>query len=331
VDGLGRQTSEVPLAVRDTARFWSRKSSGFLQDEWRPTDDLTVNLGLRFDEVRAVRDDSRLSPRASLVWAAAEGLQLHVGYARYFLPAPLESAGETPLDFVGTTAAPPSQRGDPPLPETDEYYDIGVQRAFDHLTLGIDAYWREARNLIVEGQFGPANLPRAFNFAQGRLRGVELTATFAQGPVSTWANLAVARAEGREVVSNQFYFTPAELGELARAFTSLPQDQTVTGSAGIAYRRSALQVSGDLVYGSGLPTTPAGGAPNSSHLSPYAQLNLAAVYRLASFNGRPLDLRVDILNVFDASYRLRDGRGLGDGEPLWGPRRGVFIGVEQTF
>jgi outer membrane receptor protein involved in Fe transport len=136
--------------------------------------------------------------------------------------------------------------------------------------------------------------------------------------------------DGRQIVSNQFYFTAGQLAALER-FTPLPQDQVVTGSAGAAYRWSALQVSADLVFGSGLPTTPVGALPNGGHLPPYVQANLAAVYRVASFEQRPLDLRLDIVNLFDARYELRDGRGVGNGQPLWGPRRGLFVGLEQSF
>jgi outer membrane receptor protein involved in Fe transport len=331
LDAVGRQTSDQPRTAAEYVRVATRKLSAFAQDEWRPTDDLTVNAGLRFDDVSAGRRDSRVSPRVSAVWTLSGGTALHAGYARYFVPAPIDSAGEAPGELAHTTGATPSLASAAPLPEQDDYFDVGAQRDLGRLTLGLDAYWRQARNLIAEGQFGPANLARAFNYGEGRLRGFEASVTYADGPWLAWGNLAVARAEGRRIVSNQAWFSPDQLAYLARNFTPTPLDQTVTASAGGSYRWSRLQVSADGVLGSGLPTTPAGAAPNAAHLAAYAQLNLAAVWRLASFAQRPLDLRLDVMNVFDARYRLRDGRGLGDGPPQWGPRRGVFVGLEQAF
>jgi outer membrane receptor protein involved in Fe transport len=330
VDATGRQSSLAPLPFADGAALAQRKLSVFLQDEWRLTSDLTLNLGGRLDRVRQTgMEETAFSPRASLVWIMPNGATAHLGYARYVLPAPLESAGEAPTDLAGTTAATPGLAGGGLRSERDDYLDVGVQQTWDHLTLGVDAYHRQARDLIAEGEFGPGNLARAFNYRRGRLMGVELSATYDDGPLSAWGNLAVARGRGREVVSNQFYFTPRQLAELAAGDTALREDQRVTATTGGAYRLGRMKASGSLIFGSGLPRTPPGAPTNSDHLAPYAQLDLSLDYRLG--RERPLMLRLDLINVADARYRLRDATGLGDGLPLWGPRRGVFLGLEQTF
>ena len=85
VDAAGRQTSNRPLTFHETDRLNTRKASVFAQDEWKPLSGVTVNLGLRFDDVDAARDENRLSPRVNMVWAAGVGVTLHAGYARYFL------------------------------------------------------------------------------------------------------------------------------------------------------------------------------------------------------------------------------------------------------
>ena len=54
---------------------------------------------------------------------------------------------------------------------------------------------------------------------------------------------------------------------------------------------------------------------------------ITAVYR----HGHGLDLRLDLINLFDARYRLRDGTGLVAGPVAYGARRGLFVGVEQGF
>lgn len=331
VDAIGMQSSLVPRTLTDRTTLAQRKQSVFLQDEWRLTPDVTLNVGGRFDQVHQARSEGAFSPRASLVWVMPNGATVHAGYARYVLPAPLEAPGETPADLARTTAATPGLAGDGLKSERDDYFDVGVQEDWDHLTVGVDAYYRRASDLIAEGEFGPGNLAKAFNYRRGRLMGVELSATYAAGPISAWGNLAVAQACGRDVVSNQFYFTPSQLAVLAAGDTALREDQRVTASGGGSYRLGRLTASGSAVFGSGLPRTPAGAAINAGHLAPYAQLDLSLNYRLDGWRERPLEVRLDLINVTDARYKLRDGTGLGDGLPLWGPRRGVFVGLEQTF
>jgi outer membrane receptor protein involved in Fe transport len=58
---------------------------------------------------------------------------------------------------------------------------------------------------------------------------------------------------------------------------------------------------------------------------------MSVVYRLDGLRDRPLDVRLDANNIFDARYALRDGTSLGDGYPQWAPRSGVVVGLEQQF
>jgi outer membrane cobalamin receptor len=331
IDSQGRQISDIPLVFADHGRLRTRKLSVFLQDEWRPTNDITLNLGVRADDVRSTQSARRLSPRAGAVWTLPGGAVLHIGYARYFLAPPHDAAAEKPIDLAGTSAAPPTLTGNAPGFETDDYYDVGLQWTLEDLMIGIDGYWRDARNLIAEGSFGPAHLDRVFSYDRAHIRGVELTTTYSRNALSAWFNLALAQGRGRGISGNQYYFTPAQLVSLAAHFAPLGLDQRYTASAGLSYHHGPLRLSGDMVYGSGLPQVRSGGIAASAHLPDHAQCNLAAVYRIASFEGRPLDMRMDITNVFDAHYILRDAGAPGSGLPQWGPRRGLFVGIEQAF
>jgi outer membrane receptor protein involved in Fe transport len=330
-DAAGRQTAETPLTFAEHSTGTLRKTSAFVQDEWRLGGDVTLNLGARLDATHGVRSEAAFSPRTSLVWQAPSGATFHVGYARYFLPAPLDGRGElTAEGLAGTTGAPPTQNGDPLRSEHDDYVDVGLQQSFEHLTLGTDAYARRARNFIAEGEFGPANLPATYNYGRAQIRGVELAATYDAGPLTGWANLALARGVGRAITPNQFFFTAAQLATLAARDVPLREDQRLTGSGGITYRKGRLTTSGSLLFGSGLPRTPPGEEVNASHLPAYVQADVSLGYRLDGWGG-PLEARVDLINAFDARYRLRDGTGLGDGQAAWSPPRGLFVGLEQTF
>jgi outer membrane receptor protein involved in Fe transport len=336
VDAAGVQTTDQPLTIVDNSAKTELEASVYLEDEWKPVDSVTLNYGLRFDQVDAYRDENQFSPRVNLVWTPTDTTTLHAGYARYFTPPPFELvAGETLAKFAGTTAASAVTQDDLPRSERDNYYDVGAQQRLGHLTLGVDGYWRDATNLIDEGQFGAPIILTPFNYSQGRIRGIEFSGTYAQGPFSAWANLSISKAQGKDIVSSQFNFSQQELAYIANHFIYLDHDQTYTASGGASYKFGELKLSADALYGSGLrsnePLAGGGDIPNGDHVPGYVQVNLAANYHLAFSKAGPLDLRFDIINVGDEKYEIRDGTGVGVGAPQWGPRRGFFAGVTKSF
>jgi outer membrane receptor protein involved in Fe transport len=330
LDGAGNQISNAPTTIVDNSRANAWTYSVYLQDEWKITDALTLNYGLRFDQVNAFLRENQVSPRANLVWIPIEGTTLHVGYARYFTPPPFELvASESVAKFVGTTAEAPGTGNDTPKSERDNYFDLGAEQKLGALTLGVDAYYKQAKNLVDEGQFGAPIILTPFNYRVGYAKGVELSANYAQGPLTTYANLAWSQAKGEDIVSSQFNFDPAELAYIQNHFIFLDHDQTWTGSMGGAYRfDTGTRLSGDLIYGSGLRRT-TGTVPNGDKLPAYVQVNLGASQAFAALGG--FTLRADVINVFDNKYAIRDGSGVGVGAPQYGPRRGVFVGVSKTF
>ncbi|HEV2364026.1 MAG TPA: TonB-dependent receptor [Caulobacteraceae bacterium] len=319
----------TPLSL--TARERDRRiaASGYVEDEWRPLESLTVNLGLRLDDVTG--GGAAASPRLSVVWRGRSGISAHLGYARYFVPAPPADEAGWPTDLAGTSGAPPGPPGALPRAETDEYFDLGAQWKSGGLTVGADAYLRNARNLIDERRVGETLLRRPFNFARGRARGVELEATYETGRFSAWASLALARTEARTIVTGQAAFTPAELAASAQGFIPVADDQRATASLGLSWRWRALLLTADGLLGSGLPRTAAAAAPDAARLPGGAQADLSAVYEIKGVAGRPLFLRLDLINVLDSQRRLSDGTSLSDGAPQWAPRRRLVVGLEQSF
>ena len=118
-----------------------------------------------------------------------------------------------------TTQQPSVPIDDPVRAERADVYDVGVvQQILPGLEAGVDAYYKKATNLIDDGQFGAAYVLTAFNYAQGENAGVELSTKYKSGSFQAYGNLAVARADSDQPVSNQFLFdnaTPlADLGGL---------------------------------------------------------------------------------------------------------------------
>jgi TonB dependent receptor len=156
---------------------------GYIQDEWKITDQITMNAGLRFDQMYQYVDANQLSPRISFTYKPSENTTWHAGYARYFTPPVLVEAVSANIElFRNTTGAPSQFLADPVLPERSHYFDAGVsqkiplacsslaplmltppaagERDCGTLEVGVDAYYKIASDLIDNGNFGQALVGR---------------------------------------------------------------------------------------------------------------------------------------------------------------------------
>ncbi len=160
---------------------------------------------------------------------------------------------------------------------------------------------------------------------------MEADASYNHGPLTAYANLAWAKNQGRDIITSQFNFSAADLNYISSHYIYLDHDQTWTGSAGVSYLWRGTRVGGDLIYGSGLRATGPDGIPNGDHLPGYVQVNLALSHRFERGPLGPIEVRLDVINLFDHVYEIRDGTGVGVGAPQYGPRRGIFAGITQSF
>ena len=327
----GVKISDAPETIIDNGNKTEHIESLYLQDEWRWTQALTVNYGLRFDTFSAYTSATQLSPRLNVVWKATPGTTVHAGYARYLSPPPFELVGsETVLKFLNTTAAPAVTQADTPKAERANYTDIGVLQTVNReLTLGLDSYFKLSSNLIDEGQFGAPIILTPFNYAAGRQYGVEATANYTTDALSIYANLAWQTAVGREWTSAQFNFAPQDIAYLVNHYIHLDHEQKVTASGGAAYHWGDNRVSADFLVGSGLRATLVN--PNDTRLPYYTQVNAGASHVFHLTDAGTLTARFDIVNLFDRKYEIRDGTGVGVGAPQYGPRRGFFVGLSKSI
>jgi outer membrane receptor for ferrienterochelin and colicins len=274
------------------------------------------------------------------VWTPTDSTTVHIGYARYFTPPPFANVATSTVDqFKGTSGAAPSNVvGTTPYAERQNYFDIGIeQKISPALSVGIDAYHRRSRNLIDEGQFGAPIILTPFNYAKGRIDGIEGNISYNHGPLMAYANFAYAKAQGTDIVSSQFNFTPADLAYIQTHYIYLDHDQTYTASAGASYKFDdgvfrGSKVGATMIYGSGLRRDEilAGGSdvPNGAKMPPYAVFNLTVSHK---FERAGVEVRADVINLLDHIYEIRDGTGVGVGAPEFGARRGFFVGVSKDF
>jgi len=337
VDATGMPTTDQPLVVGSGNYKAGGLYGMYIQDEWRVLPKLTINFGARFDIVDEYTSENQVSPRINFVWTPTSTTTLHAGYSRYFVPPPFELvSGAALANFANTTAAPAVTQNDPVRAERSNYFDAGINQVIiPGLTVGIDAYYKVATNLIDEGQFGAPIILTPFNYAQGRVSGVEFTGSYQQGPWSIYGNVAYSHAMGKDIVSAQFNFQPAELAYISQNYIHLDHDQTWTGSAGVSYTLNMgsnhpTLFSVDALVQSGLRASTAT-IPNGISLPLYGVVNLSVVQKLDTGIGRGTELRLDVLNVGDAVYEIRNGTGVGVGAPQFGPRRTILAGLTQRF
>lgn len=311
----------------------------YMQDEWKITNQLTLNAGLRFDQMWQYADANQLSPRIAAVYKPFDGTTFHAGYARTFTPPPQAvGAPENYALFNGTTAA--AQIGaypgmtpaviSPSLPERANVYDTGVtQILLPGLESGLDVYYKTAQDLIDDGQFGQAYTLTAFNYAKGENEGLEAKLKYTNSDgVLLYGNIAWARQYATDIVSNQYLFDPAFYQYALANLVATDHSQTLTASAGISYPIwDHTKASVDWFYGSGLRS----GDFNQTTVSPYNQVNIGLSHEFILPGWKPFTLRFDVVNLFDDVYEIRSGSGVGVFAPQYGPSRGFFVGYSRKF
>ena len=278
------------------------------------------------------------------MWTLADDTTLHAGYARYLSPPPFELIGGKQLTlFQNTTSAPLSGQDDLPQAERANYYDVGIQqKLLGKLTLGIDTYAKQSINLTDEGQFGAPIILTPFSYRYAKQYGIEFTANYTAHNFSAYLNLAAQSAKGKQINSSQFNFTETQLAWIANNYTHLDHEQQHTASGGLSYLWQGTRLSFDFVYGSGLrrdlplavgQSTPYGGndIPNGRNLPGYLQSNLGLSHVFHVNDSGALTARIDVINLLDALYQIRDGTGIGVGAPQFGARRGIFVGLSMAL
>jgi outer membrane receptor protein involved in Fe transport len=332
-DAAGGQEASDPLTIVDNSSKLGRLSSLYFQDEWRVSPALTVNYGTRYDQVSAFIEERQFSPRINVAYKLSDTIGLHAGYSRYFTPPPQELASQSRINlYNGTTNQPEIAKSDNVKAERTHYYDVGISKNFGpNLTISIDAYYKNIRNLIDEGQFGAALIQSPFNYEKAYARGIEYSAVYNGKLWSGYFNFAYQKAKAKNIISGQSLFGADELGYIAKNDIYLDHDQTYTASSGASYKFGSSKVSGDVLYGSGARRTPAGGTPNSTALPHYTVFNLNVTRNWLKTPIGDIEGRIALLNLFDKTYLLRDGTGVGVGAPQFGLRRGFYAGLATSI
>jgi outer membrane receptor protein involved in Fe transport len=73
------------------------------------------------------------------------------------------------------------------------------------------------------------------------------------------------------------------------------------------------------------------GFANTERGPNYAQINTGVKHEFNASGMGKVTARLDIINITDRKYELRDGSGIGVQAPQFGPRRAVLAGISKSF
>jgi hemoglobin/transferrin/lactoferrin receptor protein len=302
----GRTIVDMPLADS------SQLSAGvFAEDDWRITDRVTVNAGLRVDHIAAESEDlyQSVSPPGDLIRAGEKETDIswnaHAGLTWQFLSdwsmALIAASSYRAPDLLDRFkyiyfSADSELYGNPDLePERSVFVETGIHYQRPGLGASVAGFYNEVSDMIADPS-PSGGIRQLENIDKARIYGMEADCRWLLNmDWSIYGNLAFAR--GRDV-------------ENRRELAAVPP---LNGLAGIRWddgRRfwSSLEAE----WAAEQHRTPA----DVERTDSWAVINLAAGYRFAAGDARhDLVFRVD--NLTDAGYRnyLSTSRGFILKEP----------------
>jgi outer membrane receptor protein involved in Fe transport len=329
---IGNQTSDVPFGIADDSGNRAWESGVYAQDEWKITPKLTFNYGLRYDRFDANFDtEGQVSPRANLVYQIDKATIAHAGYSRFFVTPPVQDVRLGTLDkFVNTTNQPDNFLDGAPKVERSNYYDLGISRQVNPgWQVNLDSFYKQADNLIDLGQFGAPLILAPFNYKKGTVYGAELSTTYKVGGFSTFGNFSWVKTLAHDIDSQQYLIDNPELDYIMDHNIHLDHESEFTGSAGADYSWKNDRVYIDFLYGSGLR----GGFANTHQVQQHYPVNVGYehIFHLDGSPKNTIKFRLDVVNIFDEKYQIREGSGVGVEAPQYGQRLGFYAGITYSF
>ena len=344
VDANGNPTGTAPSPSWTTTSRTPCLSGVYLQDEWKILPKVTLNYGARFDLYYASFDkENQPSPRVNLIYQPTDATTLHAGYARYFTPPPLENVPSASVaKFNGTSNAVGDGPGRSRQGRARQLFRRGHQpEAGARIAGRRGRLLQECQQPARRWPVRPDAHPVGVQLCGGqRSMAWSSPASYTTGGFSTYANVAYSVAQGKDWNSAQFLFDPDDAAYVQNHWIYLDHDQRVTGSFGASYLwkhdggSSRFYV--DALYGSGLQDRCHGRltvqiSRTAERSRPITRSAWASRRRSRLRGKEHLKARLDVVNITDNVYQLRNGSGVGVNAAQYGMRLGFFGTLSYVF
>lgn len=323
------QLSNDPRLIEEKSVKNSQFYSLYLQNEWKANEKLTLNYGGRFDVSRSYSNENQLSPRLGMVYDLTKKTKIHAGFARYFTPPPTSAISQTNRQsFDNTSNASESEENSKAKAERTSYYDIGIAHQFSpNLNLAIDGYYKDIKNMIDEHQFGNSLIYTPFNYAKGKVYGLEFKGDYRKENFSSYVNFATQRGYGQNIISGQYLHDQEELDYIKNHDVALDHVQNYTAAIGASYLYKNFKYSADALFGSGLRT----GEDNKNTMQSYWQLNGSVARDFVIGDLGKFNLRLSALNLLDEVFQYSNGSGIAISASQYGQRRTFYLTIGKSF
>lgn len=290
----------------------------WIQDQFKPNEHWTLNLGLRLDHVHGYISATQVSPRVGVTYAPNNQHAFHAFYGRLFTPPNLEGIPFQVLNTQGTTAAAEDQTNVKTKAERSHYVELGSKHAIgDGVVLQLTGYYKVSTNMHDAHQFGATPMLNWFASERGWQRGIEgsLKARVTDA-ITARANVAWGQSKAYGLQSGHFLLHQHELDDIRTSegiFTD--HSQTMTSSAVLTWRPwQRTTITGQMLYGSGLRSASEGARTNSGHADSHTTYNVSMTRVFPFSTKQKLLVGFDVVNLFDQRELLNVGEqsvGLG--------------------
>lgn len=295
-------------------------ASWFVQDHIKLFENLTVDVGLRYDHYDIVLSEDAWSPRVGLAYHIKRtGTVVRASFNKLFQTPPtenlllsssMEAAALSPLASNTLRAVPP---------ERQNAYEVGVQQQVGkYVRLDVSRYVKTIQNFSDKDQFLETGVIFPIAIARGDVRGTELRLDLIN--VNGWSafvSYANSKSNGTTPLVGGLFLGEAE-SELLVPGIQFPNDhdQRNTGQFGVTYtHRSSAWASVTGRYDSGVPTDFDPETldsldpkireqldPVRGRVKPRAIFDLAAGYDLFRETPLPVSVQFSVNNLFDKFY-----------------------------
>jgi outer membrane receptor protein involved in Fe transport len=286
------------LALQQREKLWGSVNSLFAEEQYKATDWLTFNGGLRYTHYSGSVVENSTDPRAGVAIRLPKlDWVLRGFYGRYYQPPPLSTVSGPLLSLA-------LQQGFGFLPlrgERDEEWEAGIAIPYRGWTLDTDYFQTRARNFFDHDVLGNSNIFFPLTIAGVRIRGWETTARSPRLFDRAEWHLAFSHqyAEGEGGVTGGLTnFTPPPQGYF---FLDHDQRNTLTTGFDVTLPWRAW-ISADVSYGSGFLD---GDGP--THLPSHTELDLSVAKQI----GENVTLKFSSLNAANTRYLLDNSNTFG--------------------